>query len=348
MSSVNVSIILPEVSSAEKFNRFCSSLFTGNLNIELLVCDNSGELNVNNEYSQFVSIVSSDNKTEALNAAINAVKGKFMMFSDENVIFSPDALEKLIVASAGRSAVCNAGIINNGECSQAFTGNFSSEDIGTKPVYFNHLLSCDVVRKNPLVLCGSDTLAIMLFLADYYRYDSFTFLREVLLYSDGDYGFSSDESILYLSQYANAFRLTADTSATVFFVSAVFSALLPAMNENIFSVIKAVVNEFRDDTLLLSWIRSAYGVDTDMLCDENSVYADFKFIGSHIYYREVTLPMVPDAVVRNFYSGKYGIDMLKKCIGAWLHYKFYCRKDGFLKKFGCKLSRKLLGGDFVG
>lgn len=348
MSSVNVSVILPAVSSAEKFNRFCSSLFSGKLSTELLVCDNSGKLIVNEKYSEFVSTVSSENKTEALNAALGAVKGKFVIIADESVIFAPEALEKLIVASAGSSAVCNAGIISDGKCHKAFIENFESEDAASKPIYFNHLLSADVIRKNQLLFCGSDELSVMLFLADYYRYDDFVPVREVLMYNDEIKRVRVDEALVYLSEYAEAFRLTGNLTATMFFLSAVLSALLPMLNEQLFTVLKDVVNGFGDDRLLMSWIKSAYGIDTKLLCGDSVSFVDFSFNGSEIYYREVSLPIVPDAVVRNFYSGKYGVDMLKKCIGAWLHYKFYCRKDGKLKTLGCKLSRKLLGGDFVG
>lgn len=348
MSSVNISVILPAVSSDEKFNRFCSSLFSGNLSTELLICDNSGHLNVNNDFSEFISIVSSENKTEALNAALNAVKGKFVIIADDSVILAPEALEKLIVASAGKSAVCNVGVIADGECHKAFIENFQSEDAASKPIYFNHILSADVIRNNQLFFCGADELSLMLFLADYYRYDEFTAVNEVLMYTDENKVYSFTESIAYIPEYANVFKLTGNTTATVFFLSAVLSALLPSMNEPLFAVLKKVINEFSEDKLLLAWAKSAYGIDTELLCDENSSYTDFRFNGSKIYYREVNLPIVPDAVVRNFYSGKYGVDMLKKCIGAWLHYKFYCRKDGFLKKLGCKLSRKLLGGDFIG
>ena len=348
MSSIYVSVIIPAVSSSEKFNRFCSSLFSADISTEILICDNPEKLNINDAYSAFVSTVSSENRTEALNAALNAARGKFVIIADESVIFAPGALEKLIVASEGNSASCNVGVISDGECHKAFTENFEAEDAASKPVCYNHLLSVDVIRKNQLLFCGSDELAVMLFLADYYRYDDFVPVREVLIYSDEIKSVRIDEAIIYLPEYANALRLTGNLTATMFFLSTVLSAILPSMNEELFAVLKKVVNEFKDDKLLMSWIRSAYGIDTNMLCDENSTFAEFRFNGSEIYYKEVSLPMVPEAVVRNFYSGKYGIDMLKKCIGAWLHYKFYCRKDGFLKRFGCKLSRKLLGGDFVG
>lgn len=348
MSSINVSVILPAVSSEEKFNRFCSSLFSGSLSVELLVCDSSGKFNVKQEYSDFVSIVSSENKTEALNAALNHAKGKFIMFSDVSVIFAPSALEKLIVASAGKSSVCNVGVITDGGCRKAFIENFTTEDAGTQPIYYNHLISADILRNNALALCGSDTMSFMLFLADYYRYDNFTPCKEVLVYCDGKSDLNYEESHVYIPEYANAFRLTANQTATMFFLSAVLSSILPSVNEVSFEVLRRTVCEFGDDKLLMSWIKAAYDIDAQMLCDENVTYADFKFNGSRVHYKEVTLPMVPDTVVRNFYSGKYGIDMLKKCIGAWLHYKFYCQKDGIIKKYGCKLSRKLLGGDFVG
>lgn len=179
-------------------------------------------------------------------------------------------------------------------------------------------------------------------------YDNCNALHEVLVYSDSKNEYTSDDSISYIEEYAKIFSLTQNDKASIFFIKAVFTALLANMNAETFEVLKSTVRAFSDSVIILAWIRASFSVDVDMLLDENSYFGDFKVNGTNVYYKEVTLPMVPDSVVRNFFSGKYGIDMLKKCIGAWLHYKFYCRKDGKIKTLGCKLSRKLLGGDFVG
>ncbi len=351
MSSITLSVILPAVTDSEKFGRFCSSFFSGNTSAELLVCgvsDSSFFEKLPQEYAQRIVLVNAENKVQSVSKAIGISRGKFLMFSDESVIFAPDAIEKLIVASGGNAAVCNAGIINNGECNKAFTESFSLEDAASKAVYFNYLLSTDIVKKNSLSLCGTSTLSIMLFIADYLRYDTCNVLHEVLVYSDSVNEYSFDDTLTYVEEYAKIFSITQNDKASLFFIKAVFTALLASINKETFEVLKSTVRAFRDNTLILAWIRASFGVDVDILLDENSYFGDFKVNGMNVYYKEIALPMVPDSVIRNFFSGKYGVDMLKKCIGAWLHYKFYCRKDGKIKSLGCKLSRKLLGGDFVG
>ncbi len=351
MSSIVLSVILPAVTDGEKFGRFCSSLFSGNTPAELLLCgvsDSSFFEKIPQEYTERIVIVNAEDKVQSVSRAIEISRGKFLMFSDESVIFAPDAIEKLIVASGGNSAVCNAGIISNGECNKAFPDAFSVEDAASKAVYFNYLLSTDVIKKNELSLCGTSALAIMLFVADYLRYDTCNVLHEVLVYSDSVNEYSFGDTITYVEEYAKIFSLTQNDKASLFFIKAVFSALLTDINTQTFGALKNTVRAFRNSELMLAWIRASFGVDVDMLLDENSYFGDFKVNGMNVYYKEITLPMVPDSVIRNFFSGKYGVDMLKKCIGAWLHYKFYCRKDGKLKTLGCKLSRKLLGGDFVG
>lgn len=351
MSSIVLSVILPAVTDSENFGRFCSSLFSGNTPAELLICgetDSSYFEKLPQEYTEKIVLVSAEDKVQSVNKAIEFSKGKFLMFSDESVIFAPDAIEKLIVASRGNSAACNAGIIHNGECNKAFFESFSLEDTAGKAVYFNYLLSADVIKNNALSLCGSGALSIMLFIADYLRYDSCNVLHEVLVYSDSMNEYSSDDSVPYIEEYAKVFSITQNDKASLFFIKSAFTALLNDINSENFEVLKSAVRAFGESAIILAWIRASFGVDVDMLLDEDSYYGDFKVNGTNVYYKEVILPMVPDSVVRNFFSGKYGVDMLRKCIGAWLHYKFYCRKDGKLKTLGCKLSRKLLGGDFVG
>lgn len=351
MSSIVLSVILPAVTDSEKLGRFCSSLFSGNTPAELLICGETDSRffeKLPQEYTEKIVLVNAEDKVQSVSKAIEISSGKFLMFSDESVIFAPDAIEKLIVASRGNSAVCNAGIIQNGECNKTFSESFSLEEAAGKAVHFNYLLSTDIIKNNALSLCGTSTLAIMLFIADYLRYDNCIALHEVLVYSDSKNEYTSDDSISYIEEYAKIFSLTQNDKVSLFFIKAVFSALLTDINTQTFEALKNTVRAFRNSELILAWIRASFGVDVDMLLDEDSYFGDFKVNGMNVYYKEITLPMVPDSVVRNFFSGKYGVDMLKKCIGAWLHYKFYCRKDGKIKILGCKLSRKLLGGDFVG
>ncbi len=343
MSRVNVSVILPEISSQSKFTRFCTSLFASDLSIELIACGELSEAvlaGVSESYADKIKLFPSASLSKALEKA----EGDFVMFSDVNVTFAPNAIEKMIVASRGKAAVANASLVTD-NAQKLFSENFTLDELASKSVYYNFLLSNDIIKANTLTLCGTDTLSIMLFIADYCRYDIILAVNEVLFYADSELKYYCSQSIAYLSEYANIFKLTANPTATLFFLRAVFSALLPSLNAESFDALKSVTSAFADDYLTLSWLKNTFGVDSLALAN-NARFEDFKYNGNGVFYKEVTLPVTPDSVVKNFYFGKFGIDVLKKCIGAWGYYKFYRRKDDFIKKFGCKLFKKLLGGDF--
>ncbi len=348
MSRVNVSVILPNVSNKSKFIRFCTSLFASELNIELIVCgelDNEILSKVSEDYADKIKIFAKNSLT-ALSKAVETAQGDFLMFSDVSVTFSGNAIEKMIVSSRGRAAAANVALIKDAESQKAFCDNFSFDELSGKPIYFNHLLSADVIRANSLTLSGVDTLSIMLFIADYYRYDTCNLVNEVLMYSDGEMLYSAEEEVAFLQEYAEVFKLTGNTKATMFYLRAVFSALLSDLTAERFEALKAIASCYKEDYAILSWLKALFGVDVFTLVNEDTDYGDFKYNSTAVYYKEVTLPVTPDSVVKNFYFGKLGIGVLKKCIGAWGYYKFYRRKYDFIKKFGCKVCKKLLGGDF--
>lgn len=66
-------------------------------------------------------------------------------------------------------------------------------------------------------------------------------------------------------------------------------------------------------------------------------------IEHNVITREVIVPVDTDKIVDSFYYGRYGIDLLKKCIGAWLTYKSFCSKKSLLKFICSKLGKKFLG-----
>ncbi|MBQ8574733.1 MAG: hypothetical protein IJ447_01640 [Clostridia bacterium] len=345
----NVSVILPTVSDKSKFARFCTSLFSSSLDIELLVCcdaDSEFLTQVSEEYAEKIKIFTIADKLSALTKAIEAAQGKFLILSDVSVTFADNAFEKLIVASAGNSSACNVGEVKTGTCKKAFSQGFVFDELSAKPYYFNHLLSVDVIKNNSLAPCGADELSIMLFIADYYRYETCNTVDEVWLYTDTEFEYKFSAASAFMPEYASVFKATQNERATLFFLRAVFTALLNNLQNESFNVLKSVASLFSEDYELISWAKSTFGVDILMLCDQNTRFEDFKYNGTNVFYKEVTLPVTPESVIKNFYFGKFGIDVLKKCIGAWGYYKFYRMKDGTVKKYGCKLFSKLLGGDF--
>ena len=50
----------------------------------------------------------------------------------------------------------------------------------------------------------------------------------------------------------------------------------------------------------------------------------------------------------SFYSGKFGMADLKRCIAAYVYFKAYRMKPGFIRDKLCELCKRRLGGDFNG
>lgn len=351
MSSVTVSVILPSVTDSSKFNRLCSTVLSGRLSVEFIVCTDKTNLtsaDLSYEYSDFISVVCAESIDDAFRTAVVNSEGQFVVLGNENAVYAPEAFEKMIVASQGKMSACNVGLINTDGAAKLLCSDFTVGDLGCVPVYCNYLVSKDIIKKNAIVPCGADNLSVRLFISDCLRYENCACFDEVLVYLTAETSLDTKTAIAYLPEYAEIFRLTGNSVATVNFINIVLSELLPNLTKDNYTVLKTVLSSFKEDVMLLEYIRSKYGIDTKLLCDEYSSFEDFDYNGKDLFYKEVTLPLLPDSVIRNFYSGKFGIDVLKKCIGAWMYFKFYRRKDDFVKKIGCKLSRKLLGGDFVG
>ena len=351
MSSVTVSIILPSVTDKSKFNRLCSTVLSGRLSVEFIVCTDKANLTsaeLSTDYADYIRVAFAESLDDAFRIAVVNSEGQFVVFGNENAVYAPETFEKLIVASQGKMSACNVGLINADGAGKLLCSDFTVGDLGCIPVYCNYLISKDIIKKNSIVPCGADSLSVRLFISDCLRYENCVCFDEVLVYLATGTSEDSRTAIAYLPEYAEIFRLTGNNVATLNFINIVISELLPAITAETYAVLKKVICVFKEDMMLLEYIRSKYRVDTQLLCDEYSSFEDFNYDGKDIFYKEVALPLLPDSVIRNFYSGKFGIDVLKKCIGAWMYFKFYRRKDDFIKKIGCKLSRKLLGGDFVG
>lgn len=340
-----ISVILPEISDSSKLARFCTSLFSCSLDVELLICA-CGDSAVPAELSDKIRVISAEDELAALKSALNNALGKFIVISDVSVTFAGNSLEKLIVASNGNSSACNVGTVSMAECSKSFADGFDFDELSSKPYYFCHMLSADIIKANSVFPCGTDRLSLMLFIADYYRYDICTAVNEVLMYTDAVSEYTTESSFDSIVGYAEVFALTQNDKASLFFLRAVFTALLINIQNESFEVMKAITRLYKGNYAVLAWLKATFGIDTSILLDEHTSISDFRNNGTGVFYREITLPVTVDSVVRNFYFGKFGIDVLKKCIGAWGYYKFYRMKDGPVKKYGCVVFRKLLGGDF--
>lgn len=345
MNAVYISVIIPEIRDENRLEKFCSSLFSSSVNTELCICgklcdETVGKLGEN--YGDKIKLFPEN----GVNSALKKSLGTFVMFSDEGITFASDAFETLLVKGRGGSAVCNAAYVSDGISLKLFREGFSADELSAEPFFANYLFRKSVISDNELTLTGSDRLSFLMFISNYIRYEKFNTVDEVLVYSERKYDFSDNQDFSLVSDFASIMKQTGDSEASLYFLRAVFTAACEKRDREAFDAIKSAAECFSEDLFILKWAEAQFGLDIGLLLSDSSDYSDFSFSGNKLHYREICLPMNKDDVIMNFYSGKFGIDVLKKCIGAWLYYKFYRGKNGVVKKLGCRFSMMLLGGDF--
>ena len=115
------------------------------------------------------------------------------------------------------------------------------------------------------------------------------------------------------------------------------------MTETEFDAFSTAAKPFFENEAYSAYALAAFGIDSALL-KEGCRAGEFVSAGTNAMYKEVTLPILADDVVRDFYGGKLSFGTLRRCIAAWLYFKLY-RMGGAAKKLGCKVCSKLAGGD---
>ena len=163
-------------------------------------------------------------------------------------------------------------------------------------------------------------------------------LHEVLLYGA--------KPIEYTAQ---TFGITAKSvspagglSALTLLLSA-YCGLDGAEKERAFDMFCAAAKPFFENSAYEAYALAAFNVDSALL-REGCRAGEFVSAGTNAMYKEVTLPILADDVVRDFYGGKLSFGTLRRCVAAWLYFKLY-RMGGAAKKLGCKICSRLAGGD---
>jgi hypothetical protein len=351
MTNEYISVILPEVSDNSKLPRFCSSLFGQNVNVELIICgpvDTQMLSGVSEDEASKIKIFPhSENKHSFFNA-LKASTGALIMISDVDVTFANGALEKMAEEADECGCACNVALVSDEGAKRLLMNDYSFDELSSYQIYFNHLIRKSVIDEYNLSPVDPCPFSFMNFFADYYRYDGCKTINEVLIYTDSlpDYNVSSEEWDC-VPEYASVFSETHNDRVSAYFLRNIVNAYISEINkEKYFSQFKAAVAVYYVNYGISAWLKATFGFDVSMLADENSNYSDFKTDGMNVWYKEINMPILADNVIMDFYSGKLSYETLKKCIGAWLYYKLYRRKNDVVKKIGCRICKRLLGGDF--
>ena len=346
--SNSVSVILPYVSDNNKVADFCTSLFASDECGELIICGEISESVIESikDFADKIKIIP-DSGSSSIIKAITASAGHFIMFSDVSVSFSQSCLEKLIENSAESAAACNIGKFINGESSKIFREKFRFEELADVPVYYNYLLRKSVIADKKIMPVSNSAFSLMSFIAEYAVFDDFSLVHEVMMYTDCvTENLLSKEDLHTIKDLSSFFAFNSNDMASLYYINSLFSVFGVPDSEETFALIKTALLVFNANYSICSFITEKFGIDSCVLL-EGSSFDDFSAEAVDVKYKEVHMPLIADDIVMEFYSGKLGADTLKRCVGAWIYYKLYRGKSGVIKKFGCILCRRLLGGEFV-
>lgn len=116
-----------------------------------------------------------------------------------------------------------------------------------------------------------------------------------------------------------------------------FNSITSFCFDNVYAYISTVCS-------FLNFNSYNYLSNSFIYCNADS---DLSLIES-VPYKEVIIPIDKDAIVRNFLYGRYGVNLLRKCIGAWFLYKGFRSGNLITKRLLNNIGSKLLGENYYG
>ena len=342
MSDLYISIILPQVSNENMLLPFLENVFSQGIDIDVSICSeietqSLSSLSENNLSK--IKVFPHEDKFRSVEKAVAEAEGSFLLFSDVNITYSENAFASMLA----RGACAFNGSSAEG---RLFSADFAFDELASKTGYFCCLMAADTVRKNGIMPAGGTPFSIMNMIADYARYDEITVIHESLFYISALSETSVDaRDIATLENYSWIFSQTASDRVVIFYIRNVMSVFSSLEHRQTFELLKSVLLPFMGDYAVCAWFKSVYGWDAELLKTDISM-EDFRRLGTRTDYREVIMPMKPDDAVMNFYSGKFSAADLKRCIFAYVYFKAYRMKPGFIRDKLCGLCKRKLGGDF--
>lgn len=313
---------------------FVRSLFSGSSGIQLLlVGDKAEEICETRDENSIEYIKSQDGILAAFNSAIAKVDSDLVLFALPDTVFAPEFSKAVDGAAVFNVAKSD----KNGSC-RLYRSGFNAYETFTPAVGVNFVMRTDVIKAHSISLESADALGFAAFAAKYAAYDSFSTIDEVLLYGVESAKVSAEN----FEKMCIAVLPDGGLSALGLLLWS-YSELSNADKENCFAAFSESVKPFCENELYCAYALAAFGADLKLI-EDGCRASDFVLSGTNVLYKEVTLPILADAVVRDFYGGKLSFGTLRRCVAAWLYFKLY-RMGGAAAKIGCKVCRKLAGGE---
>ena len=309
------------------------SLLTREDGVRLVLCTDNADAGKFPKPAETGRLDFAHGSLEAVNSVLASPDAPLVMFAEPNTTFAPG-----FVGLLNGAAVFNAAESEIDAPRKLYRDSFSEHEAFSPAVGVNFVMRSEVISEHKMELLSADAAGFAAFAAEYAAYESFKPLHEVLLYGA--------KPIEYTAQ---TFGITAESvspagglSALTLLLSA-YCGLDGAEKESAFDMFCAAAKPFFENTAYEAYALAAFNVDSALL-REGCRAGEFVSAGTNAMYKEVTLPILADDVVRDFYGGKLSFGTLRRCVAAWLYFKLY-RMDGAAKKLGCKICSRLAGGD---
>ena len=271
---------------------------------------------------------------ESVDSVLASPDAPLVMFANAGTTFAPGFVELL----EDKAVVFNAAAEEKNTPRKLYRDGFSVHEAFSPAVGVNFVMRSAVISEHGIKLLSANSAGFAAFAAQYAAYENFETIHEVLAYGA--------KPIEYTAQ---TFGITAESvspasglSALTLLLSA-YCGLDGAEKERAFDMFCAAAKPFFENSAYEAYALAAFNVDSALL-REGCRAGEFVSAGTNAMYKEVTLPILADDVVRDFYGGKLSFGTLRRCVTAWLYFKLY-RMGGAAKKLGCKICSKLAGGD---
>ena len=271
---------------------------------------------------------------ESVNSVLASPDAPLVMFADVGTTFAPGFVELL----EDKAVVFNAAAEEKNSPRKLYRDGFSVHEAFSPAVGVNFVMLSEVINEHKIKLSSASPAGFAAFAAQYAAYENFEPIHEVLLYGTKPIEWNAESFEII----AKSVSTKGGLSALTLLLSA-YCGLDKTEKEAEFDAFSAAAKPFFENEAYNAYALAAFGIDSALL-KEGFRAGEFVSAGTNAMYKEVTLPILADDVVRDFYGGKLSFGTLRRCIAAWLYFKLY-RMGGAAKKLGCKVCSKLAGGD---
>lgn len=271
---------------------------------------------------------------EDINSVLASPDAPLVMFADAGTTFAPGFVELF----EDKAVVFNAAAEENNAPRKLYRDGFSVHEAFLPAVGVNFVMRSEVINEHKIKLLSASPAGFAAFAAQYAAYENFETIHEVLLYGAKPIDWNAESFDII----AKSVSIRGGLPALTLLLSA-YCGLDKTGKEAEFDAFSAAAKPFFENEAYSAYALAAFGIDSALL-KEGCRAGEFVSAGTNAMYKEVTLPILADDVVRDFYGGKLSFGTLRRCIAAWLYFKLY-RMGGAAKKLGCKVCSKLAGGD---